>query len=682
MYKIYKQIFFFLLIAMSLNAYTFKGKIVDAKSQKAISGVRIEIQGKTKVLFSDKKGEWFLNIDDDNKYGITIYSPGYIPVNTIIGGKGLKDKIFALKEDKLLRHELVVTATKTNHTVGDVPVASIVVSKKEIEEKGIKDIVDVFETIPGLRISKRSGSWGNKGNISIQGMPSNYTLILVDGQKYIGGHGGVDLASIPVDMIERIEVVKGPSSVLYGSDAIGGIVNIITKSGSDQKSEVSLKSAAGSDKLMIYEAGGHYNTGKFSACLNFTKRDCDGINKETDVISESNIGGNLSYKFSPNIKWSLSPRYEYTKLDKQDRIQKRTAINSNFEIKDNKGGILNLRYSVFNYNHYTENKSSDWDDTLYELELTGTKLLFNNHLLSAGYHMVHEKIDDRGKGYDANQTTNSFFLQDEMSFKPVTFVLGARLDNHKEWGTQFNPKASLKADITSDLTLKASYGRSFKAPKLVSLFGGDWMMGPMILVKSNPDLKPETSWGAQIGLEWEVLDKVVLTGSYFHNKIENMIKPKLNRRRRPWVMTWDNIDEAITKGVELGLRASVTPDFRIDSGITFLKTEDCSTGEELFERPKFDGFIGLNYNFRQIGLNVNLTGKITGKRDISKRVGKKTIREELSSYSTFDLALNQKIGKKFKIFARLINIFDKKDVSDEYDIAGFKFLAGIELSFK
>ena len=124
----------------------------------------------------------------------------------------------------------VVTATKTEHTLGDVPVAAEVITKEEIKAKNIKTVQDALIHLTGIKIRKSCGSWGNKGNVQMQGLDAKHTLILVDGQRYYGGHGAVDIHSISIEMIERIEVIKGPASALYGSDAIGGVVNIITRS--------------------------------------------------------------------------------------------------------------------------------------------------------------------------------------------------------------------------------------------------------------------------------------------------------------------------------------------------------------------------------------------------------------------------------------------------------------------
>ena len=152
----------------------------------------------------------------------------------------------------------VITATKTMHTLGDVPVAAEVITKEEIKAKNIKTVQDALKYLSGIKVDKFCGGWGDKGKMQIQGLSANYTLILVDGQKYHGGHGeGVDLHSIPIEMIERIEILKGPASALHGSDAIGGVINIITKS-APKKPMFSASTSFGTRNTQVHEASGGF----------------------------------------------------------------------------------------------------------------------------------------------------------------------------------------------------------------------------------------------------------------------------------------------------------------------------------------------------------------------------------------------------------------------------------------
>lgn len=569
----------------------------------------------------------------------------------------------------------VVTATKTEHTLGDVPVAVEVITKEEIEARNVKTVQDALKYISGIKVNKNCSGWGDKGKVQIQGLSADYTLILVDGQKYHGGHGeGVDLQSIPIETIERIEIVKGPASALYGSDAMGGVINIITKS-APEKPTFAASASFGSRKTEVYETSGGFKHAQFGTFLNYTRRESDGIETELDKYKEDILQGTLQYEFTQQSRLDLKPYYSEHKMEDEGRTQKRVGLNALWEWNPDKLSKLNLRGSLLNYEHYTDDRGSDWDDDNYEVELNYSRLVFGKHTLVAGYHYQGEDIDDKGKGYDGSQTLNSFFLQDEIDFSPFVFVLGLRVDDHDKWGTEINPKASLMYKATDALKFRASVGRAFKAPDLVKLYGEGWRMGPYV-VHANPNLNPETSVGYQLGAEYEFSQDILGKVTLFRNDIEDMINYRTVKTSYPYDMYWENIDEATTQGVEVSLVSRFMDNLTAKLGYTFLDTEDEATGKELVERAKHKVDLELDLDIPQLGLNFNLAGQYVGKRYEDEENT-----ERLGSYAVWDFAATKDITDYAEIFARVDNIFGKKDIEDEYDIDGTEFFAGLKLKF-
>jgi len=227
--------------------------------------------------------------------------------------------------------QIVVSATKTEHTLGDVPVEVSVITKEEIKDKNIKTVQDALKYLTGIKINKNCGSWGDKGKVEMLGLDSKHILILVDGQRILGGHAAsVDLQQIPIEAVERIEVVKGPASALYGSDAIGGVINIITKS-APEKPSVSLSASFGKRGTQIYELSGGFKKGKFGSFFNYTYRKSKGIEEELDKYWENIFQGSLEYEFTPRYKFTLKPYYSEHKIKYDGRKQERTRINSIWE---------------------------------------------------------------------------------------------------------------------------------------------------------------------------------------------------------------------------------------------------------------------------------------------------------------------------------------------------------------
>lgn len=571
--------------------------------------------------------------------------------------------------------QVIVSATKTEHTLGDVPVAAEVITGEEIEQKQIKTVQDALKYLSGIKINETSSGWGDKGKIQMQGLDEKHALILVDGQRFLGGHGdAVDLQSIPVAMVERIEIVKGPASALYGSDAMGGVVNIITKAAA-RKPMFSASTSFGSRGTEIHEATGGFRNKAFGALLGYTYRESDGVEKETDHYRENIFQGTLSYDFTPDSRLIVKPYYSEHEMNYEGRTQERVGINSSWAWTPDNLSKLDLRGSLFNYKHFTDDKSSNWDTGTYESEITYSRMFFDRHMLTAGYSFFTEDIDDKGKEYKADQDLHSFYIQDEITFRPFVVVLGTRIDRHDRWGTEANPKASVLYNLTKDLKIRGSVGTAFKGPSLAKLYADGWTMGPY-LVHANPDLKPEKSVGYQLGIEYTFLKRYLAKLSLFRNEIEDLINYR-TVRRTGWPrynMYWENIDKAVTEGVEFSLAGELTKTTTVRANYTFLHTMDKELEEELTARPKHKASIELNQKFLDIGLSINVVGQYVGRRYDGdyKRLG---------GYTQCDIAATQELGKNVQLFAKVENVLDKKRVADEYDIDGTRFLAGLKIVF-
>jgi outer membrane receptor for ferrienterochelin and colicins len=655
-----------------------EGTVYDESTKEVLAEAKVEVLGTGLTVFTDAGGRFELADISSGNMRLRVHKRGFIPLEEVfIVSDGRTTKCeFYLHTDILMQYEVIVTATKTDVYLDEVPVSAELISEREIEALNITDIQDVFNFVSGLQAIRTTGSWGNKGNIRMQGLNENQSLILVNGQRYYGGHGGTDIASFPVDAIDKIEIVKGPSSVLYGSDAMGGVVNIITKSPSEMKPSFSASATGGSSNYQVYETSANYVVDKFAALFGFSYKHSDGRDASTDEMTENVFHGNLEYRFSPDLMLSVQPRYEHSKLTLDKRVQRRFSLNSVLDWKLDGATSIKLRGSLYKYNHETADLASDWDDDSYEFEGTVSRMLFGTNLVTAGAHFTREDIDDRGKDYVADQTLSSFYIQDQITVRPVTFVLGGRVDHHDLWGTEFNPKASVMVRVSDAFRLKGSVGRAFVAPKLVKLYA-TYRMGPY-MVMPNADLDPETSVGYQLGGQWIPSGRFSLNASYFYNDISNMIDYTINRTSGyPYKMNWLNVAEASTQGVELC--ASVYPfdNFTLRSGYTFLDTEDKDTGEELLERPRHSLFVTAIYRIPEIGVDLSVGLNHRGTRLAETDNGL----EELESYTTVDLSVSKSVFDFGRLFVRVQNLFDLEDVYDEYNLYGTQAIGGFEVRF-
>ncbi|MCB9482126.1 MAG: TonB-dependent receptor [Desulfobacteraceae bacterium] len=578
----------------------------------------------------------------------------------------------AFASEELKNENIVVTATKTAHLADDAPVKTEVINIEDLKAKGITSLEDAFENISGLSVKKNSGAWGQRGQISLRGLDSGHTLILIDGHRVNGGHSAaVDLNSYPIEMIERIEVVKGPGSVLYGSEAMGGVINIITKSGSD-KFKAGFSAGAGNRNTKNYNVNSGFGNDKAGAYLSYTYYHTDGIEKETDEYQEHKASASFDYKMSDKASMYTKFLFSREDIEEEDRTQDKSGINPGISIKPDSLSELKIFGSYFSYDHETKDKSTNYTEDILEAELNYSRLFFNRNNLTLGTQYEKTKRDDKGKGYDADEEITSFFASNEIDFYPFVAVLGLRMDSHKEWGEEYNPKISLMYKAGENFTFRASAGKAFNAPSLSKLYGS-WKMGPY-LVLPNENLNPETSVGYDAGIDFKK-GKNNISVTFFRNEIDDLINSVKRTENGKRYLEWVNIDEAMTQGVEFDFKTSVK---NLSAGLnyTYLDTEDKNTGKDIENRPNHKGDISLSYNLRNIDALFGIKGSYTGKRyedDLNT--------EKLDSYWVWDVFGSIDITDNLGVFARVENLFEEEKISDQYDIDGLVFFAGINGKF-
>ncbi len=547
------------------------------------------------------------------------------------------------------------------------------ITREELLEHNVRTVQEALEKTTGLIIEANSGSYGDKGHASIQGLALRHTLVLIDGQRILGGHqNAIDLQQISIEMIKRIEILKGPASALYGSDAMGGVINIITRN-APKKPEFSGSLGMGTRSTVIGTVSAGAGSEHVGGQINYTYRESEGIDKDFDPYSEHILQGTLSFDLSEKADLKIKPYYFFHEMYKAERNQERYGLNALFKWNPDDLSSIKLRGSLFDYHHWTESRSTDYVLDNYELELGFSRVLFEKHLVTAGYEFWQEERDDEGKSLFIDQHLHSFYLQDEIDLSPVVLVLGGRLDAHERWGEEINPKASLMYNVTDKLTFRTSVGTAFKAPSLLKLYG-DWMMGPY-LVHANPDLKPEKSIGYQAGIDYEFCDGVGAGVSLFRNDLEDLIETRTVRMGLPpWDMYYENVEEAMTQGVEVKLNGRFNNNIKGRLGYTYLDTENKLTGKDLVHRPDHKLAAGIEFRIPEADARFGVETFYTGKRWEDED---NTVR--LDDYWIFSASAAKEIGEHAEVFVKVDNIFGEKDIEDEYDIDGTEFFAGVKL---
>lgn len=577
---------------------------------------------------------------------------------------------------------MVVTATISEKTLEEAPGSVQVITALEIQEMGAASVDEVLEQAMGLMVSTDSG---RAKVVNIRGTGNKRSLVLIDGRRLAAGYK--DLTStdqIPVTMIQRIEIVRGPGSAIYGSDAIGGVVNIITRKAPDKPSGgLTTRYESHLDKDSDGGMGSAWvgsKFGKTSFILSGSTQGIGGWNDDGDSPDDGDdkdldsAAGRVSYTLTDAS--DLSAGFEYFDLtcqgeriyESQSRERSAEDRRLNYFIQyDNqitRDGNLLLR--AYRSEHENETQFSptasitgeeDAEHWLNQVEARYTGPIMGNHLLSVGAEFRQEGREDI-TGADNDLDDTSIFIQDEFQiFSPLYITAGLRYDEHSEFGGQFSPKASLVYGIFEELRLKASIGKGFRAPAISELFVTSYRSKGKYVYDPNPDLEPEESLSYEIGLEG---GKGPFSGGItaFRNDIDNLIDARLIRttgsgKNQITYYQYQNIAEASTQGIEA--RADIKLPWHLSTGasVTWLDTENKETGEDLEGNPDVKGIFRLVYYHPDYKFRASARINYTGEQHVIDA-------EDKSEYVTVNLYVAKDFSNQVQVFVGIDNLLDEK----------------------
>ena len=582
------------------------------------------------------------------------------------------------EEDQI--DDVIVTATRSEIDTKDAPGSVTVINRKEIEQKGSDGIVDLIRGTTG--ISLQGIGTGGRKSISLRGMEGKHTLILIDGKRIpssndsIGPNTDFQYDWIATENIERIEIVRGPMSVLYGADALGGVVNIITRKPS-KKTQASLKtkglltkgnnsgdghalefnlSGSANDKVQISVSAQHSRRASLESKLKVGQSAIEGRKKQLLSLA-------LGWQPAANhdIKLEVSKGNEDRWYDTQTRRKK--LYQSQYDINREqlslgwKGSFANKNVSLRAYQNSIDisNKATNGVRSTAPQKLRDTTLegalsfpVGQKHFFSTGFEHRKETLKNkRLKGGKGDVTLNSLYLQDEIDLTDnLVFSLGVRLDDHETFGNETSPRASIVWNKTDNLTLKASYGHGFKAPN-IKQSSADYVFafGP-IKVTGNPDLKPETNNAFELGASYST-DKYSINATIFDNKVKNLIEltgPVSDR-------TYKNVSEARLKGLELSSTVALGKSLNLKSSYQYLDAKD-GDGSRLKHRPRHTLSSGISWQKNSLKLNLGaeyLSGQIIEHNNIST---------DVPGYVMWNTGVQKSMGKNLDLALRIDNLTD------------------------
>ena len=509
--------------------------------------------------------------------------------------------------------KVVVTGTRTSRTIRDNPAAITVITRQQIESSAATNVSDLLLYEPGIIVKRPVGMGeGVPSDIDIRGVPgataATRTLVLVDGiPTNAAGTPFLILNEVPMDAIERIEIVRGPYSNLYGPNAFGGVINIITKvPGKDVHGELS-----GGGLNNFYDAGGLLTgaQGRFSFLLdgslrgivNYYGRDSiDHIfgyydrktNADNYGYYDKRFFGKLSYAISSRATLTLNARYFNSDLGfgvsefghPQSAIstegQKflvgpvlKVNVTPSFDFKV--GGYYRTLTGKFFDQGITADSSHDsvqsvWTSTSndWQFDAQSTLKLGHGNTLTAGFDVLNNTIDfgprtntvtgallENAYGADKAMMNSGLYLQDELQFQRIVAVAGVRLDDNSVFGTVLCPRIGIIYKHNSMIRLKVSAGRAFRAPSLGELYMPDMPINSSTTLQSDSALKPEYIWTVDGGPEIDVTKWFDVRFSGFFNNMNDLITQKVTNVGYQNIynqvfLSHQNTEEARSGGIE------------------------------------------------------------------------------------------------------------------------------------
>lgn len=619
---------------------------------------------------------------------------------------------------------IVVTASGFEQVIADAPATITVITKEELEGKAYRNITDALQDVPGVSIEGGASGKFESTSITIRGLGENYVLFLVDGkplgtssEAYYNGFGGGATVNLlpPMSAIERIEVIRGPMSSLYGSSAMGGVINIITKkvspewtgeftldttlqkrseSGNAFQGRYNLSGPLIENRLGIMLSGSSYHRREDRIASGYGKQRINNNNARLDwVLNDSH-----SLRFDGGITTTDNLRTPERSGSDMDMNNKRIYYGVTHDW--NWGSSTNTRTYLLQEKVTIENGGTESE---YKSSIVNSRTLvpLESHTITVGAEYKKEETLHDASRFPGSKNTDlsrwhaSLFAEDEYNLSDnFTVTGGLRVDKNQHYGNHVTPRLYGVYNVSDDLVLKGGVSAGYKTPSLKQADDGivenaargrSWDMG-------NPDLQPEKSTSYELGFVWSTPDQYSFSVMGYHTRFRNKIGKQYlcqssgsvpectyNGETRQSIQQYINLDSARLQGLEVGFAMPVGQRVRLNTNYTLSDSEvtsGASKGRPLNNTPRHMFNVGVDW---QASERINLWGKWKHK---SRTIEGGTSR--IPSYSMMDVGVNADINKHWSAFVGMYNVLDKQISGDDgYDkiLDGRRFYLGATFKF-
>ncbi len=547
---------------------------------------------------------------------------------------------------------IIVTATRTAQTADDSLASVTVITQKQIEQRQANDIPELLNGIQGIDISN-TGGLGKSTSIYMRGTNASHVLVLIDGIR-IGSAtlGTASLQSIPISQVERIEIVRGPRTSLYGSDAIGGVIQIFTKKVKSNNTNLSI--GYGSRNTTKLSAG--FNTTKensqFSVNVGYLKT--DGFNAlktsdpDKDGYKNTSVSANYKYQFSKQsyltatfLRAEGNNQYDdsftIANVVDADFVQQVAGVNYVFsalkgwqvslKVNQNQDKSSNFKNGTANGTFNTQRDTFSWQNDIS---------LSDSLLLTAGIDYQNDKVDSTTAYNKSTRDNKGYFIQQQWFGDNNDILAAIRVDDNEAFGNHTTGNISWGTDLSDTLRLISSYGTGFKAPTFNNLYFPN---------SGNPTIKPEESASYEIELRG-VTTATQWGLSVYHTEISNLIVYPAPTYKVT------NLDSATIDGIEMNATLKQTNyDTRVE--LAYINPVNSATKKILPRRSKSSFRINIDENTGKwrSGLEIIMKGSRYDNTSNTKKLG---------GYALVNLNSRYPISKKWMLRGKIHNLFGKK----------------------
>lgn len=659
---------FIFTVASSWAQYTLNGFVVD-KNNNPLSDITVHVEKTPIAVYTDVNGFFEIKDIPEGEHTLRIGGVNYeVIYHTFSGSQnGLH---FVLKNTLVNLEQVVITGTGTYHRLKNSPVAVEVFTKREIERSGMTDF-NSFLSFGNASFNTSSSAIGS--SITFNGLRNRHVLILVDGQRLYGDMmGDTDLSRIDMSTVKQVEILKGAASSLYGSDAMGGVINIITERAKAPLT-ASFFSQYGAYGQLTYRGNIGWNVGKLTSQTSFTRTESDGwqLSDQERIIRKDKKGNITKDVLVPTHKLA-SGKFSISSLNQQFRFNatKKLLLTAKLNLyrKDNPRPYANYDYDFlysgstygvgaryifkrgayvtadfYNDNYdYSRRYNKEVADKktkkvvhkygeeilakrqhYYNGNVKGVFSLGKYNKLTTGLDYTREKlINDESLPEPKDMNTVSMYAQDELNLNDLfQMVGGLRLVHHETFGYKLLPKLSFMYKPLEVLNLRASYAEGFRSPNLMELYyEKETSKG---ISSGNEDLDPETSRYYSLNAEY-VTKTTTISATVYQNDIKNLIDrtlvPLTEKDKELGInqrLQYVNTETARIRGVEFSLNSYLGAGFSLGGSYAFTDAKNLQTDMPLPKSYRHGVTANINWtkDWTNRKLNLNLVGTYQSERE-------------------------------------------------------------------